>query len=210
MNAIKTFFRMLCFLGLLGVLSSCASVHPASGFLGNDTRLREGLYFKQEFTDPKADLSKYDNVKINPVNLEYFDREAKFKMEPGELERLASVLQTELTNQLENRYRILSPKEKPDSKTLAVDPALVYRKSPYRVINIITTVLILAPVSAGSAAVEIKLSDGRSGKVIAQMAEKRTSNKDFKSLVIGPFMKYQNAEAIFRKWSENLLMFLET
>ena len=199
-----------CPITIAFLLSPCASVGKPSGFLSDYSVMEEGPCFKQQYADPKTDFSRYAKVQVQSVNLQRFDKQARLNLGKGEPERLASVLERELRSQLGGRYRVLASGEVPDKETLIVRPALVYVRTPYRLINVVTTLLILLPVTVGVAAFEVELADGATGNKVAQAAEKRTGARDFKSLVIGPFMKYQNAEAIFKIWSKQLRVFLET
>jgi hypothetical protein len=145
---------------------------------------------------------------VNPVQTEFFDKEAKFKIGVDQAERLAAIFAMELRDRLSGHYRIVSMNEKPDGETLVLDAALTHAKTPHLVLNIVM-LLIFVPVSSGSATFEARLSDGESGKIVAMMAEKRAGAGNIKSLLIGPFMKFDHAEAILRKWAGRLADFLE-
>lgn len=190
-------------------LSSCASAPPPSGFLGDYSRLEEGPRFKSEYKDASVRFTKYRKIKVNPVQTEFFDKEAKFEIGVDQAERLAGIFAMELRDRLAGHYRIVSMSEKPDGETLVLDAALTHAKTPRRLLNVITT-LFFAPVSSGSASFEAKLSDGASGEVVARVAEKRTGAWNIKSLLIGPFMKFDHAEAILRKWSGRMADFLQS
>lgn len=193
----------------LFLFSSCASVPPPSGYLETYAGLEEGTHFESEFKDPSVRFTKYRKVKVNPVRTDFFDKEAKFKIGVDQADRLASLFAMELRDRLAAHYRIISMSEKPDAETLVIDAALTQAKAPRRLLNAVAMLLVFVPVSSGSASFEARLTDGESGKVVARVAEKRTGAANLKSLLIGPFLKFDHAEAILRKWSGRLAEFLQ-
>lgn len=201
--------KTLAFVLLAAFLFGCVSASRPSGFLENYALTEQGNFFAQEYRTLGAELSNYRKVKVAPVILEYLDTESQAKAKEEDLVRLADLLKKHLEESLALRYIVLSDDEKADSQTMEVLAALTHLKIPNRAANVVTSALIFIPVTSGSAAVEIKMIDSQSGEVLAQLAEKRTGAKDAKSLTVGPFMKYAHTEAIFRKWSENLLSFLD-
>lgn len=205
----RGFLSFIFLLGLDSFLSSCASRHPFLGSLENYTRLEEGLYFKQEYVDPKVDFSKYRNIQVRDVNLEFLDRTAKFKLGFGQAERLASVLKMTLEEELAKKYRLLVAQDRPDKQTLIVEPVLLDVHTPSRGVNAATSFLIFIPVTSGSAAFEAKLKDASTGQAVVEVAEKRTGSLDVKSLAVGAYTRFTHVEGIFKKWSENLLALLE-
>lgn len=190
------------------LITGCASHYEPTGYFASYALLEPGPYFKQEFVEPLANFEKYKKIKLMPVTLEYFDKESEYKLKPGDKERLLASLQSFLKNELAKTYEIVDRNATPDQQTLIVEPALVYARKPQRLINVISTLLIMVPLSSGSAAFEVKMMDAPTGKVVAQAAEKRTGAGGFKSLVFGPFMEFDHLEAIFKKWSENLAGFI--
>ena len=95
-----------------------------------------------------------------------------------------------------------------DEKTLVVKAILVDVDAPPRALNVVTSALILVPVANGSAAFEAKILDGGTGKTLAEIAEKKEGNLDVSSLTVGPFMKFADAEAVFKSWGKSLGKFL--
>ena len=187
-------------------VAGCASVHPPSGFLPKASALQKGKHFEREEIAQGTILKSYRKIKIEPVELGFFSTEDEIP--ESELKRLAFLLTAEFKNRLDERYEILADTQTPDAETLVISPGLVFHKSPARLINAITTLLIFVPVTSGSAAFEAKISDGGSNRLLAQIAEKRTGALNIKSLLIGPYTKYTHAEGIFKKWAELLAEFL--
>ncbi len=187
-------------------LSACTSVHqPPSGFLGDYSSLQKGKNFKQERVAGGVDLTKYQKIKVNPVEIDRFQNSHK-EYSDTEIQNLAAELKTSLEKSLSKRYEILGPQDKPDQRTLVISPALVYATSPERILNVATFWLIGFQFSKGSAALEAKLIDGGTGKEIAAVAEERKGGGgllDIKSLLIGGFFRFIHAEGAFNRWGKN-------
>lgn len=199
---ISVVFLLFCILAAAG----CASVHSPSGFLPDSASLQKGVFFEQESLTAGTTFSKYRKIKVNPVELGFFSSEDGIS--GTDLNRLASSLATEFKTRLAERYQILGDSESPDAETLVISPSLVFQKTPMRLLNVVTSLLIFVPVTSGSAAFEATLADGGSGKLLAQIAEKRTGALDIKSLLIGSYTKYTHAEGVFKKWADLLSDFL--
>lgn len=189
------------------VFAGCASIEQPAGFLENYGRLVPGRYFKQEYAEKDAQFSRYRKVWFEPVDMGHFREEHKFSRE--ERDKLASEFEKAFQARLASYYSWVDRKEKVDGETLRIETALVSVGTPRRALNVVTTALVFVPVSGGSAAFEARIRDGLSGRVLAEIAEKRTAGTDAKSLTAGPFMKFAHAEAAFKKWAEGLAVFLK-
>lgn len=192
-------------LSLTFLLSACTSVYKPSGYLKDYGDLQKGKEFRQEAVKPEVDLSKFKKVKINPVDTEHFD-DPQNKYSDQEVERLAYRFEEALGKQLGKKYQVLGLGESSDNETLVISPALVYVSSPKRILNVATFWLIGFSFSRGSAAFEAKLSDGGTGREIAKVAERRKSGgglRDPKSIFLGGFIKFANAEGAFHRWGRN-------
>ena len=191
----------------LFILPACTTTHTPSGFLGDYSVLQEGKYLKQEYVAPDADLYKYHKVIVHPVEMKYFENaEGKFLQE--DLDKLSTHLYDSLKQQLGEKYVVLADSAPTDQDTLVIHPALVYVKTPNRVLNGATFWFTGWTFSKGAAAFEAKLEDGGSGKVIAEVAEKRKSGggiTDVKSIFLGGWMRFASAEGIFKRWGKDLI-----
>lgn len=208
MTSSSSRLRSIRALGLMGLafLSGCASIGKPAGFLEDYSRLHQGDYFKQEYAAPGADFYRYQKVKVEPIELRYYKDRGEFEAE--ELERLASSLETELKKGVQDAFEIVESTEGVDEKTLVVKAILVDADAPPRALNVVTSALILVPVANGSATFEAKILDGGTGKTVAEIAEKKEGNLDVSSLTVGPFMKFADAEAVFKSWGKSLGKFL--
>jgi len=187
-------------------LSACTSVHaPASGFLSDYASLQKGVRFKQERFAQGVDFSKYTSIKVSPVAFDHFQNTYN-EYSAAEIQNMAVELKSALEKRLSKRYEILMGTAKTDSRTLVINPALVYATSPEWIINAATFWLIGFQFSKGSVAFEAKLTDGGTGKEIAAVAEQRKGGGgilDIKSLTIGGFFRFIHAEGAFSRWGKN-------
>jgi len=192
---------------LLVLLPACTSVHKPSGFLGDYSNLQEGEYLKQEYVAEGANLYGYHKVIVHPVEMKFFENaEGKFSQE--DIDKLSSRLHEGLKGSLGKKYVVLAESANTDGDTLVVNPALVYVKTPNRLLNVATFWLIGFTFSKGAAAFEATLVDGSSNGVIAQVAEKRKSGggiTDVKSIFLGGWMRFASAEGIFKRWGKDIV-----
>lgn len=206
----RAFYFFAALLTGLSILAGCASQYEPSGFFSSYGLLEPGPYFKQEFVEPLAHFEKYKKIQLRPVIFDYMDKECEYALGPGEKERLEDSFNASLRKALLKKFELVSQDAAASQDTLIVEPALVFARKPQRLLNTISSLLIMVPLTSGSAALEVKLMDSSTGKVVAQVAEKRTGDSGLKALFIGPFMKFQHIEAIFDHWSKDLTLFIAT
>ena len=195
------------FLVLALVLSACTSVHKPSGYLSDYSQLEEGKNFKQEYRASDADFAKYTKVKVEPVELRFFEN-THLEYTDEDIRHLSASLKESLEKRLAKKYQVLGMTEQPDGQTLVVHPALIYATSPERVVNGLTFWLIGFQFSKGAVAFEAKLTDGGNGKELAVVTEQRKGGgglADIKSLLIGGFFRFIHAEGAFNQWGKNLV-----
>lgn len=192
------------------VVPACTSVRKPSGFLTESGELVKGGYFIQEYVPAGTNFSTYRKAKVSEVDIRYLE---DFRGNLTEFDRrdLALKLKTSLESELGKRYQILSISENPDKNTLVISPALVYVSTPHRIINAATFWFFNLSFSKGSAAFEAKITDGKSGRVLAEVAEKRMGGgglADIKSILIGGFLKFAHAEGAFKRWGKDMAHFV--
>lgn len=188
------------------ILSACASAFKPSGFLSHSDDLKKGEYFRQEWIADGEDFSRFTKAKVSEVDISHFDNSVSRHSEE-EIKTLASDFKQKLETGLAPRFQILPSDERADDETLVFAPALLYVATPERAINAATAWFFNFSISKGFAACEVKLTDGATGEVIAEVAEKRTGGagiKDVKSLTVGSYMKFAHAEGAFKAWAESL------
>ncbi len=193
----------LALLSFLCILSACASVYKPSGYLPDAADLPKGKYFKQERVAPEADFSKYKKVKVEDIDIQHFDNTVSRHPEE-DIAALKGKFKSSFESELGKKFQIVSSA---DAETMIIAPALVYVATPERSVNIATAWLVGFSFSKGFAAFEAKILDGASGKVIAEVAEKRQGGGglwDLRSIVIGGYLKYAHAEGAFKGWAKDL------
>jgi len=201
--------KQMVLLGIVFMLTGCASGVPKTEFIQQSSQLAEGSFFKQEYTDPTADFRKYTSIKIEPVTLAYLENREKHK--PAELSEVTRSFLRYLEEALSSEgFRVLPATAPSDVSTLIISPALITLGAPQRTLNVISSALIWTPVTSGSASFAAKLKDGESGAVLGEIAEKNTGGSgNMKSLVAGSYTKYTHAEAAFENWGQHLARMLK-
>ena len=184
---------------LILFITGCASAYHHSDFLPASIPLQSGKYFKQEYVAPGTDFRRYRKVKIEPVNLDYFENKSEFSQ--SRLSALTAVFQKDLQEQLGKVYQVLDADTSPDAETIIVRPALVKVGLSYQVLEV-QNESFGGPVAFGASVFEAKLIDGSSGAAIAFIAEKRTSKGPRQPA--GFSTNYPHAEITFRKWANRL------
>ncbi|MDA9101105.1 DUF3313 domain-containing protein [Omnitrophica bacterium] len=185
----------------------CASTHQASGYLESYRRLQEGDHFKQEYISPQVNFSEFSKAQVLLPNMDYLDNKDRFLSE--ELFKLADSFQQNLEEQLSETYLIISPRETPDEETLVVQPIITKIEPPERLLNLATLYLIGPSISSGHTAFEAKVLHGVTGEVLAEVAEKQTGAKNFRSLLYGGYTRFTHAKGAFKHWAKELDELLE-
>lgn len=192
------------------ILTGCATAHVTtpSGFLRDYSNLQEGFYFKQERIVPGVSFSDFSGVKVAPVNLSYLDD--KTACDTTELEDLAHQFRAEVEQKLsEAGFDVGS---NPYGKTLVVSLALTNVEPPQALMNAgltaasLVTHIPLPFDKDGTTAFEGKITEGTTGKVLVEFAEKRSGSGDeldVKAMTVGNFGKFTNTQAVFKGWADN-------
>ncbi len=205
MNRLGNHRTNVLLLAFVFALSACTSVYTPSGYLGDYGNLQEGKYLKQEYVAPGADLYGYSKALVHPVEMKFFENSGG-EFSSSDLDHLSGNLHRSLEAQLGKKYEVT---DTADSQTLVVKPALVYVKTPDRVLNALTWWFLFGMTfSKGAAAFETKLIDGGSGQEIAKVAEKRKSAGgiwDAKGIFLGGWMRFASAEGVFKRWGKDLV-----
>ncbi|HNV85810.1 MAG TPA: DUF3313 family protein [Candidatus Omnitrophota bacterium] len=206
----SVFMKFSILLTLVSLVAGCAGLSETSpsGFLQNYSEMSKGTYFVQEHASPTANFSKYDSVKIAPVNFDYLTD--KTVCSADDLEDLGHAFRKDLEEQLTAQgFKITAV---PTEKTLVLSIAITNVELPARVFNAAKS---LAPFpfsmiptdTDGTTAFEGKITDGPSGKVLAQFAEQASGagdSHDVKAMIVGGYAKFMNAETVFKRWAEKI------
>lgn len=182
-----------------GCAGTTAVIHPTA-FLNQGELLSSGKNFSSEYR-AGADGSHYSKVKVMPVSLDYYasaDIPDKSQVQP-----LAEVIKKDFESELVLAgYALLFENEKPDSRTLIVEPALISVSAAYNLVYVESSALG-GPLSTGSAVIEIKVKNSKNN-LLAMAAEKRksggggVSNGTYKT-------RFHHAENASKKWAKQLV-----
>ncbi|MEW6742113.1 MAG: DUF3313 domain-containing protein [Planctomycetota bacterium] len=199
------------------ILSGCAATHQArsvetSGFLKDYSILHEGesgealLIYK----NPNADLSRYDKVLIEPVEIwRAADSELEdFPEEDGQ--RLGTYLHDALKRELEKDFQIVS---EPGNGTLRIRAAITEASGSSAPLNMITTVVPIGiAVSAvtrvatgtaafvGAASAEGEITDSATGELLFAGVDRRVGTKRIR----GSWSQWEDVEEAFNYWAERI------
>ena len=177
-----------------------ATVIQPSAFLDQSELLRAGKNFSSEYR-ASADLSHYRKVKIMPVSLDHYastDIPDKNQLVP-----LTYVIKKDFENELVLAgYDLLFENEKPDSRTLIVEPALISVSAAYNIVYV-ESASLGGPLSTGSATIEIKVKNNKND-LLVMAVEKRKSrgggaaNGTYKT-------RFHHVESASKKWAKELV-----
>jgi hypothetical protein len=213
----KTYFTPLFFvLASSALISGCLFGGPKetqSGFLTDYSKLKKGVYFNKEWIDPKADFSKYQNIKVTPVNLNYLDN--KTSCDTNELEDLGTEFRKNIEQNLQKAGFVTT--SNPAENTLIVSVALTNIETPQILQNLaVSAAGAFLPVPLpfdddGKTAFEGKVTDGTTGKVLIQFSEVQEGSGegiDLKGMTIGSYTKFTNTKIIFSDWAGHIAKLL--
>jgi hypothetical protein len=217
MNFKRTGYLPCLFLALLALtFSGCstASVGTPSGFLQDYSDLQDGTYFKQEYIPKGTSFVGYKTIKVAPVNLSHLDNASSCNTD--ELENLAREFRKDVETQLANSGFALT--SDPTAHALVISLALTNIETPDRLFNVgMTAASVISPVPLpfdkdGETAVEGKITDGTTGRLLMEFAEVRSGAGDkrsLKTLTVGKYQKFTNTEAVFAGWSQTIATMLQ-
>lgn len=213
LRGLRRYVRSQLFLFLAVILavtldSGCTFTRRNSAFLTLKSALHEGTFFKSQHVLPGRDFSNFHKVQIKLVDLKYLEPDLDY--DASEIRRLRDFFQGELENKLSQGYLIIDRDAEPDGETLVVEPVLTFVSPPQHYVRSdgkrYATGISMA---TGMAAFEAKLLDGSNGHLLAEIAEQQSDGKSVKSVTSHAYRRYANTEAVFTKWSIQLLAMLE-
>ncbi len=201
--------RILSAVLFVSVLAGCTSVHPKSGFLTLNTQLSEGKYFKRENVLPGRDFNRYRKVRVSLVDVTFLPEDTGY--DRNEVRMLRDAFQEALETKLREGFLVLNREAIPDEETLVIRPALVYLMPPAKTVQVgdhwAGTGI---PVATGGAAFEAKILEGGTGHLLAEVAERQSDGKSLSAVTVEPYHRYDNVEAVFEKWGEQMVAMLKS
>ena len=211
------------FVLVMGVmfLAACATVAPPQpGILGNYYKnLEPGPEggAKLRWLKPGVDFSKYNKVKVDPIQFAPATDESKAKemkdMDPEDLRELADTCNLALANGIEKKYLVVTA---PGPDVVEVRFAIIDLKKSYPVFSGVTSVLPIGlalnllkrPVTGrwtggGSTIAQLMGKDSVTGEVIA------VAQDNYEAGFWERFSRYGSAEDAFEAWGEKIVKFLD-
>jgi hypothetical protein len=196
-SAMGWLFFGLCF------LSACASKpYKETGFVGDYSHMVQTKNYHRFYADPRADFKSYKNVVIKPVNTAFLPDFKWYDERYNEIElrELVTSMQDQFAEELGKSYLINPPAQ--GGKTLVLELALVKLAPVDAVSNVLSTAVIMMPVSKGEVAIEGRVTDASNGKVLMRFTDAR---KGKESLVnVKDFDKFAHAEVAIGEWAREL------
>lgn len=202
-------------LALTLLLLGCSTTRQARsvktyGFLGDYSQLVEGKGDQAElvYINENTSFSNYDSVMIDSVTL--WQSKATSKVSAEDQQRLTDSLYKAVHDQLSADFRMV---DRPGPGVLRVRAAITEAVGAVMVANTVTSVVpqlrVLTTIGglaadsammAGSAAIEVEITDSLSGERLAAAVDKRLGTKTLR----GAFGKWTNVDNAFEYWAERL------
>ena len=212
-------------ISLLIGAGGCASTQEAksvqkSGFLGDYSRLKEGQrgsFFSQGaegqallvYKNPDVEWRKYRKVWLDSVTVWVSQKDSQLKDVSHEDQKLmAASLWGKLDEQLRKDYEMTS---NPGPDVLHIQAAITEAESSNVAMDMVTSVylpakVLLSPKSmatgvaafAGSASVEMRVTDSATGTVLVEAVDRRGGTKSLG----GSWSSWHDVEEAYRYWAE--------
>ena len=201
-------------------LTACKSTRQArsvteSGFLGDYSQLKKGTGDQAQlrYIEPGVNWKKYTKVYIMPVELwKSDDKDSPFgKMSPENQQLLTSFFYTELNNELQKSFTIVTA---PGPDTLVVHIAVTEAKKSAPVRNLLTTIvpfgiaaniLVTAAfgsgIGVGQVQIEGELLDGQTHQRLAAAVDRRIGTKAIRTKFDG---SWGDVKLAFSYWAFRL------
>ena len=201
-------------------LTACSTTRHArsvteSGFLGDYSQLKKGSgdQAKLVYIAPNVDWKKYTKMYIAPVELwKGDDKDSPLgKLSPENQQMLVSFLYTELNNELQKSYTIVSS---PGPDTLVLRSAVTEAKKSAPVRNLLTSIvpfgiaaniLVTAAfgtgIGVGEVQAEAELLDGQTNQRLMAAVDRRAGTKALRTKFDGT---WGDVKLAFEFWSERL------
>lgn len=197
---------------LSAFLVSCNTQAPPTAFLGDKVKLsKDGqLPFQRSFQDPKANFAKYQKVYIAPTNTEFTELNGLAMSGRNLMARKEDDIRTNgayfqsrfreaFANSKTRKWQVVDQPSR-DATTLIVEPALVQIGASKPIIGLAGAVVPgTGLINRPHAAMELRLKDARTGRIIAAAADRETppiSPYDFSKLQF-----YRPAQNIMKEWA---------
>ena len=207
-------YALLLTLSSILLLTGCASSGGnkliQSGFLENYDNLKMDENFDHSYTKPDLDLSTYNAIMIDPVEI-VIDPESEYKgFDPDEASELAAYFENALIEALKTQYTLAA---EPGPRVLQLRTALTRLRPTKPGRNLLTTVtptgLVISNLKrattgshlfVGSATVEAELLDSQTNQRLIAIVDSRAGKK---SSVSKGATEWGQVKAIFDTWAQS-------
>ncbi|MHC4942803.1 MAG: DUF3313 domain-containing protein [Planctomycetota bacterium] len=186
-----------------------ASSVEASGFLKDYSILHEGGDEEAllAYTNPKADLKKYDKILLEHPTLWRPEDSDMADMDEDDLKYLGTYLYTSVQKQLLTDFGMVN---KPGPGVLRIRLAITEASGSFAAGDLLTTILPPAKVVSGikqittgagafvgAASLEVEITDSLSGEVLLAVVDRQVGGKSLS----GQFDSWDDVEEAFEYWS---------
>ncbi len=194
MERFNEFVKGFVLLALMGVIAGCAETYQAkkvqeSGFLGDYSLLHKGEEGQAllVYRNPNANWKSYNKVLLDPVTV-WAGKDSQLKdVSPEDTTRLAEYLYVKIHAALAGDYQFVKA---PGPGVLHIQIAITEADQPNAVMHTIGNVVPQAIVVSqlkklvtgtnsfvGQASVEVKITDGATGVILAEAVDKHGGGK---------------------------------
>lgn len=210
---------VLVTVALLG-LTACKTTRQArsvteSGFLSDYSQLHAGKgdQAKLVYVNPDVNWKQYTKIYIEPVQLwKSDDPDSKLgKLSKDDQQMLTSFLYTELNNELQKSYTIVS---QPGPDTIVLRSAITeaHKSGPVRNLlttvvpfgiaaNLLKTVVFGTGIGVGDVQVEAELLDGQTNQRLGAAVDRRAGTKALRTKFDGT---WGDVKLAFQYWAQKL------
>lgn len=214
----KLFLNGIVFMTVVALVSGCAATQQTStaepaGFLGDYSKLQKGEEGQAQlrYINQRATWDAYKKVIVDPVTI-WLGKDGQLKeIEPEDRQRLANDLWTKIGDALKQDYEIVH-EAGPD--VLRIQAAITEAESSNPVMDTISSIhpgsKILSggvgmarggqPSFAGEASLEAKITDAKSGALLAAIVDQRAGTKS----ISGSTNSWHDVEASYQYWANTL------
>lgn len=180
-------------------LAGCAgggAPPAATSFLEHPERLKadqkaEGIWWWEA---PGVDWGRYDKLKIDPVAVRVDTAGAEREVTKAEVVELAVKLRRAVLAQLGRTIPVV---DRPGPGVLRVRAALTNVKPVSPAMNVVTTAILMWPLDAGDATIEVRFSDGGDGRLLGEvLALQQGSTMEVHKV----WTRWGQVESAFDRW----------
>lgn len=201
---INPLFAAALALGLCFLASCAAKPHEETGFLDNYSDMKQTQNFHRFYVAQGVDFKTYKNVIIRPVNTSYMPEFKWYdvRYDEKELKEVTNYIEQEFARALGKSYLIVNEGGGYTGKTLILELALVKLAPVDAASNVVSSAVIMMPVSKGEVAVEGQLVDTDTGKTVLKFTDARYGKDSIVN--VKDFGKFMHAKDTVSEWASEL------